>query len=131
MDNFDINSLMQDKDMAELFGKVKNMVDSGNIPDEMKDMVSALKGKQEQNSTGEEQKKENSDFQFDIKTMSKIKNMVDKMSKNKDDPRANLLLSLKPYLKETRKEKVDQYVKMLNMSKVMEMFNDTGGETKK
>ena len=131
MDNFDINSLMQDKDMAELFGKVKNMVDSGNIPDEMKDMVSALKGKQEQNSTGEEQKKENSDFQFDIKTVSKIKSMMDKMSKNKDDPRANLLLSLKPYLKETRKEKVDQYVKMLNMSKVMEMFNDTGGETKK
>lgn len=133
MDNFDINKLMQDKDMSELFGKVKKMVDEGNIPDEMKEAISSFSNssnKQNQNYS-KNNEAQNSDFQFDANTMYKMKNIIEKMSQNKDDPRANLLQSLKPYLKETRKEKVDQYIKMLNMSKVMEMFNDSGGETKK
>lgn len=61
----------------------------------------------------------------------KMKNIMEKMKNSGNDPRANLLMSLKPYLKETRKDKVDQYVKMLNMSKVVEMLNNSGGETKK
>ena len=133
MDNFDINKLMQDKDMSELFGKVKKMVDEGNIPDEIKEAISSFSNssnKQNQNYS-KNNEAQNSDFQFDANTMYKMKNIIEKMSQNKDDPRANLLQSLKPYLKETRKEKVDQYIKMLNMSKVMEMFNDSGGETKK
>ena len=48
-----------------------------------------------------------------------------------NDPRANLLLSLKPYLKDSRKDKVDQYIKLFGMSKVMELFNSSGGEKSK
>ena len=146
MDNFDINKLMQDKDMSELFGKVKKMVDEGNIPDEMKEAISSFSNSENNQNPGNNtqysdsqgnnyysnnNETSNSDFQFDANTIYKMKNIIDKMSQNKNDPRANLLQSLKPYLKETRKEKVDQYIKMLNMSKVIEMFNDTGGETKK
>ena len=140
MDNFDINKLMQDKDMSELFGKVKKMVDEGNIPDEMKEAISSFSNSSNNSNYGSYQanggnsknnETQNSDFQFDANTMYKMKNIIEKMSQNKNDPRANLLESLKPYLKETRKEKVDQYIKMLNMSKVIEMFNDSGGETKK
>ena len=140
MDNFDINKLMQDKDMSELFGKVKKMVDEGNIPDEMKEAISSFSNSSNNSNYASSQanggnsknnETQNSDFQFDANTMYKMKNIIEKMSQNKNDPRANLLESLKPYLKETRKEKVDQYIKMLNMSKVIEMFNDSGGETKK
>ena len=52
-----------------------------------------------------------------------MKNVFDKMNNTKDDPRANLLLSLKPYLKESRKEKVEQYVKLFSMGKIIEVFN--------
>ncbi len=38
------------------------------------------------------------------------------------------MLSLKPYLKESRKSKVEQYVQLLNMTKVMEAFRENGGE---
>lgn len=69
--------------------------------------------------------------QIDMETLMKMKNIMEKMKNSGNDPRANLLMSLKPYLKETRKDKVDQYVKMLNMSKVVEMLNNSGGETKK
>lgn len=53
------------------------------------------------------------------------------MNNNKDDPRANLLLSLKPYLKKDRKEKVDQYVKIFGMSKIIDVINPIGGDNTK
>ena len=56
--------------------------------------------------------------------------IIDKMNA-KDDPRANLLQSLKPYLKESRQSKVDQYIQLMNMSKVMEVFPFMGGDKKK
>ena len=55
---------------------------------------------------------------------------MDKMNA-KDDPRANLLQCLKPYLKESRKSKVDQYIQLMNMSKIMEVFPFMGGDKKK
>lgn len=68
-----------------------------------------------------------SNFDIDIGTILKIKSIMQKMN-SKDDPRANLLTSLKPYLNDKRKEKLDQYVKLLSMSKIIEVFNDTGGK---
>ena len=55
---------------------------------------------------------------------------MDSMNSNKDDPRANLLMSLKPYLKDSRKQKVDQYVKLFGLGKAFELFGSLGGENK-
>lgn len=68
---------------------------------------------------------------FDIGTMLKMKSIIDSMNKQQNDPRANLLRSLKPYLKNSRKEKVDQYIKLFSMGKVFEMINPLGGGDKK
>lgn len=73
----------------------------------------------------------NDNFDFsniDMATIMKIKNVMSKMNSKKDDPRSNLLLSLKPYLKPSRKEKLDQYMKFMNISSMMEVFNSMGGE---
>ena len=67
---------------------------------------------------------------FDINTILKIKSVMDSLGSNKNDPRANLLLSLKPYLADSKKEKVDQYIKFLSLAKVIEVLNPLGGETK-
>lgn len=56
---------------------------------------------------------------------------MDSMKSSSNDPRANLLKSLKPYLKESRKEKVDQYIKLFGMGKVFEMLNPLGGDNHK
>ena len=68
---------------------------------------------------------------IDVETMLKMKTIIEKINNNKNDPRANLLLSLKPYLKDSRKDKVEQYIKLLNMSKVIDVFNMNGGEKNK
>ena len=65
-----------------------------------------------------------------METLLKMKNIIEKMN-SKSDPRANLLLSLKPYLKESRKNKVEQYVQLFNMSKIIELFPKTGGNKAK
>ena len=59
----------------------------------------------------------------------KITSAFNKMN-DKNDPRTNLLYSLKPYLRETRKEKLDQYVNLLNVSKIAEILKDDKKENK-
>ncbi len=68
---------------------------------------------------------------IDMATIIKLKTIIDKMNAKKDDPRSNLLLSLKPYLKPSRKEKVDQYVKIFSMTQIFDSLNFNGGENKK
>lgn len=51
---------------------------------------------------------------------------------NSNDPRSNLLQSLKPYLREGRKEKVDQYANLLNVAKIAELLrNDNSSNPNK
>ncbi len=130
---------MNNEDMSELFSKFSNMINEGNIPDEMKNILSSLSSNSSNNDSSNTSNSSSSngststsasDSSIDFETILKMKSMMDKM-KNVNDPRANLLLSLKPYLKESRREKVDQYVKFLSMSKVLEFFNNSGGEAKK
>lgn len=128
---------MNNADMSELFNKFSNMVKDGNIPDEMKDILSSISSSDSSSSSNTH---ENSNFSndsdsspnsIDFETLLKMKAIIEKLNNNKNDPRSNLLLSLKPYLKESRKEKVDQYIKFLGMSKALEFFNNSGGDVKK
>ena len=68
--------------------------------------------------------------EFDINMIMKMKTIMDSMKTNKNDPRANLLKSLKPYLNKNRKNKVDQYIQLFNMSKIFEVINPLGGDNK-
>lgn len=108
----------------------KNSANIGNI-DFSNINIDAIKNIFEQNSNSDSKKNnDSSSFNIDINTMLKMKSIIDAMNSQKDDPRANLLKSLKPYLKESRKEKVDQYIKIFSMEKVFEQFNPLGGDKK-
>lgn len=66
----------------------------------------------------------NFDFsKLDVNTILKMKSVMEKMN-DKNDPRYNLLYSLKPYLRHTRQDKLDQYVNLLNFSKVAEILKN-------
>lgn len=62
---------------------------------------------------------------FDFSTLSKFKTIFDKINSKSNNDRTNLLLSLKPYLKPSRREKLGQYI---NLAKMFELFNYIGGE---
>ena len=68
----------------------------------------------------------NFDFSnIDMNTIMKMSSVLGKMNNNKNDPRSNLLNSLKPYLRDNKKEKLDSYVNLLNMSKIAEVLKNT------
>ena len=130
---------------------IKNMVDNGNISDaisqispEMMQNFSKMLSNQNSQSTQNEQKSEhnssnqnhnenntsnNFDFNnIDMDTIMKFSSAFGKIKNTKNDPRANLLNSLKPYLRDEKKGKIDQYLNLLNVSKIAEIIKDNNKE---
>lgn len=58
----------------------------------------------------------------------KMSSVLGKMNNNQNDPRANLLNSLKPYLRDNKKGKLDNYMNLLNVSKIAEIMKETNKE---
>ncbi len=61
----------------------------------------------------------NLDLDFD--TILKIKNIIEAFNK-KDDAKSNLLYSLKPYLRESRQKKIDQYINLFKLSSITKLL---------
>ena len=170
--------------MDDLFANIKKMVDSGNIPDDIKQMMNNLTNSNNSNNTnpsisnnlnnlnnsinvnnsGNANSNTNdlnnilsqvspeminnlsnmlnsnnrdssqgtsqaNNFNLDMNTIMKMKSIMENMN-NKNDPRANLLYSLKPYLRDSKKDKLDQYVNLLNVSKIAELMNKNNNDNK-
>ena len=143
--------------MDDLFANVKKMVDNGNIPDDIKQMMNNLQSNNNSNSTPDlnnllsqvspeminnlgnmlnsnnqtnQNTSQNGNLNLDMNTIMKMKSIMEKMN-NKNDPRANLLYSLKPYLRDSKKDKLDQYVNLLNVSKIADLMNTNNNDNKK
>ena len=128
-------------DISEMMQRMSEMLKNNEIPDNVKSIINNLSSKSSEANTSSENgnsfnknstsENSNSDFpDIDLNTMLKMKSIIDSMNKQQNDPRANLLRSLKPYLKPSRKEKVEQYIKLFSMGKVFETLNPLGGENK-
>ncbi len=124
---------MNENDMNNLMNQFSQMLKNKDIPSELKNIVNNLKNSSESNNDNninDSSCDNNTSFDIDIDTILKMKQIMDSMNSNKDDPRTNLLLSLKPYLKESRKQKVDQYIKLFGMGKAFETLSSLAGENK-
>jgi hypothetical protein len=76
---------------------------------------------------GDEEESTPLDFNFDLDTILKFKNIFNKVNNN-NNPRNTLLNSLKPYLRENRKKKLDQYIKIANLLGVLAILNKDSDE---
>lgn len=82
------------------------------------------------NTTNQQTNNTSGGFDFsniDMNTILKMKSVMEKMN-NGNDPRSNLLYSLKPYLRDGRKEKLDQYANLMNFAKVAELLKNDNKE---
>ena len=127
------------EDLSSLFDKFNINKDSIS-PEMVNNLINILNNTynnsnntQDNNYHSEDASKQGQSTQntsnIDFETILKMKSIIDKMNV-KDDPRSNLLESLKPYLKESRRSKVDQYVQLMNISRVIEVFPFIGGDNK-
>ena len=129
------------EDMSNLMEQINNMMKNNQIPDDIKNIINSMSQNSSNSGNTDSQVKDTSSSEntssdssmpeFDMATIMKLKRVMESMKSSSNDPRANLLKSLKPYLKESRKEKVDQYIQIFGMGKVFEMLNPLGGDSRK
>lgn len=60
----------------------------------------------------------------DVETMLKIMKVMNAVKSGDNSPGANLLNSLKPFLRDSKKEKLDQYIKFMKISSVISEMNN-------
>ena len=121
---------MNSDDLSSIFEKLN--IDKNSISEDSINNFLNMLGHTSSNESSHASDNSNNDNNtsgIDMETLLRMKRVMDKMN-SKDDPRSNLLMSLKPYLKESRKSKVDQYIQLMNMSKIMEVFPFMGGDKK-
>ena len=128
---------------------IKNMVDNGNLSEAMSQIspemiqnFSKMLSNQENTKNQESNNNDNSNnnstnsnnsFDFsniDMNTIMKMSSALGKMNNSKNDPRANLLNSIKPYLRDSKKNKLDNYMNLLNVAKIADIMKDNNKENK-
>lgn len=116
---------MNDNEMNNIMNQLGQMFQNNEFPDDIKNLLNNIKNSSNDSNNSTET---SSNPSIDMNTLLKMKSIMDSMNSNKDDPRSNLLLSLKPYLKESRRKKVDQYIQLFGIGKAFEIMNSLGGE---
>lgn len=112
-------------DLSSLLGMLnnKNISSNNNDTPSLDDILNNVSSDNSDNS--------NADSKMpDMEMIMKVMNLMNSLNSNKDNPSANLLYSLKPFLRDSKKEKVDQYVKLLKFSSVFNEINKSGGDLK-
>lgn len=132
-----LNSMLSDKETSDNLKNILNNFSSSNNSTTEDNTTetkeeSTSNNQNQTNSTESQTTRSNSDnFNFDLNTMLKLKSIMDAMNNQNNDSRSQLLLSLKPYLRDSKKDKIDQYIKLLNIANVIQVMNPSGGENKK
>ena len=141
---------MNNEDMSEMIQKLSSMINNSNNNDStnnsdnndissnsnetsfenLQAIISNMNFNSNNNDSNNhynENENSNNNFNLDFETIMKMKRAMDIFNSNKISPEANLLLSIKTYLNNNRKQKLEKYMQFLNISKVLEVFNNNGG----
>ena len=127
--NGDVSKLISQipPDMLQNFSSLMN--NNTNIK---KDSTDNVKNNENNISNNTTNNNNNNSFDFnniDINTIMKMKSIMEKMN-SATDPSSNLLVSLKPYLRDNKKEKLDQYANLINFAKIAEFLKNDNKEPK-
>ena len=147
------------EDMSEMINNFSKMMNNQQMPDNIRNILNSMgnssgtdnkttsnpenKSYEDGKSRGNSSASKNSNTEhndninennifgnMDINTLLKMQKIMSSMNNKQNDSRSNLLLSLKPYLKESRRNKVDQYIQLMKMEKIFEIMNPLGGDNK-
>lgn len=143
---------MNDNDINEMFNKAKEMLANNQVPDEFKSIVSNFQKSNSNNNynpnpkqTNNNQKNYNTYSQMnnrqtsssnsnnsmpdiDMATLMKMQSIMSKMKSSDNDDMSRLLLSLKPYLRDEKKDKIDEYIKLIKMGRLTQVIESLGGD---
>lgn len=101
--------------MPDAMETLKNILGDG-AEDKIKSVMGSLSQPADTNNTS------GSVNMDSLEQMMQIKGIIDSMTNSRNDPRANLLLSLKPYMRSGRQRSIDTAVKLLGVSKITKLI---------
>lgn len=116
-------------DMSEMFKNFSSMMEGKEIPDNIKEMLNSLQNNNSEKNSNNQNNSQNIP-NIDINTMLKMQKIMSAMNNSSNNSGVNLLRSLKPYLKPSRQAKVDEYIQLFSIEKVIELMKQSGGENK-
>lgn len=117
------NSNSDNNNAAERNNKSENnQANNINLGDILSKMSSDSSDNASQNSSA-------SNSSIDFETIMKMKSIMETLN-SKNDSKSNLLYSLKPYLRKSKQAKLDQYVNLMKISQVTNLFKTEKGDTK-
>lgn len=96
--------------MADAMDTLKNIL-GDDAEDKIKNVMSSLSSSDNDSSVP--------DIDTEgIDKLMQIKNIMDSMTTTRNDPRTNLLMSLKPYMRSGRQKSIDSAVRLLGLTNV-------------
>lgn len=141
----DFKNMLNNTNNSDKVNNSDNKKDSQNLnitPEMIENLAGILKNNPPDNSSAvssfpnlndssnsHNSKNNNDSFvsNIDFETILKIKTIMETLNK-KDDPRSNLLYSLKPYLRESKQKKLDQYVNLFKITQISSLFKNEKGD---
>lgn len=108
------------EDLSSMFEKLNINKDaiSPEMIDNIRNMFNNISSSSDSTSSGKSP-------DIDMDTILKMKSIMDKINAKNDKPSSKLLYDLKPFLNESKQNKIDKYVKM---DKMVELLPLIGGD---
>ncbi len=100
--------------MADAMDALKGILGDG-AEDKIKNVMSSLSG-------GSSDISDVIGNDNSMEYLMQIKDMASRLGNSNSDPRTNLLMSLKPYMRSKRQGSIDSAVKLLNLAKLAVLF---------
>lgn len=128
-----------DNNMNDLLKKAQEMINNNQVPDSIKEMMKNINSTNTTNSSSSITPENNSTNNssnipnFDPQTINQIKNIMgnfNSTSNNNNDDMSRLLIALKPYLRDKKQGKIDNYINLIKMGKMAKLFDLMGGDSK-
>jgi len=121
-------------DLNKKIKQITDILGQENLPDNVKGLLTLLGGENKQNEKEVpkdphpepiiNENRSSNEMQENIEMLSRAKKIFDKLN-TKDDPRINLLYSMKPFLNNNRQKKLANCIKLLQMYNLSKLVDDT------
>lgn len=111
----------------DLASQLSSILEKNNIDlNQVLENFNQSQKKEDNCQTNDNTSSENSSS-IDPEMILKIQKLLSLVNSNKNSKDEQLLKSLKPYMRQSRKDKIDQYIKLLHIMKLFENFQEMGG----
>lgn len=97
------------------------------LADKNIDINNILESFQNNSSNENDTESQNPFDQIDTETILKLQKIMTLFNNKSNTSDEQLLKALKPYMRDSRKEKIDQYIRLLHIIKIFENFQKMGG----